>query len=353
MEAIRRVRDAGFEIGVYGWDAVRWPRRAGDRRGWNRRCAARASASRRSSASRRATHAAPWLAHEPARLPAYAAARLPLLLGHARHRTPFIPLCDGELIACPQLPTTLADVRRAARPRRDHLRHRAPRASEAERGARRRPDTSSASSPTARATRLAPVLERLLDGLAHPRLRDRGLARAAAESLEPKGARAPRGRRRARRPERAEGVAVQGAVFLRRRGEVAPAIDSRNNAVATAAELTDDAKDGEPAGKETGIKRRSRISSCPPPAATHSGSPAPRALVLYFYPKDNTPGCTTEGQQFRDLLPGVPEGRRASLRRLARQHEVARELQGEDGLPVRAAVRRGREARASRSTSSR
>ncbi|MBI4206041.1 MAG: peroxiredoxin [Betaproteobacteria bacterium] len=26
-------------------------------------------------------------------------------------------------------------------------------------------------------------------------------------------------------------------------------------------------------------------------------------LVLYFYPKDNTPGCTTEGQQFRDLHP--------------------------------------------------
>jgi len=26
-----------------------------------------------------------------------------------------------------------------------------------------------------------------------------------------------------------------------------------------------------------------------------------RALVLYFYPKDNTPGCTTEGQEFRDL----------------------------------------------------
>ncbi len=28
-----------------------------------------------------------------------------------------------------------------------------------------------------------------------------------------------------------------------------------------------------------------------------------RPLVLYFYPKDNTPGCTTEGQQFRDLHP--------------------------------------------------
>lgn len=26
-------------------------------------------------------------------------------------------------------------------------------------------------------------------------------------------------------------------------------------------------------------------------------------LILYFYPKDNTPGCTVEGQQFRDLYP--------------------------------------------------
>lgn len=26
-------------------------------------------------------------------------------------------------------------------------------------------------------------------------------------------------------------------------------------------------------------------------------------LVLYFYPKDNTPGCTAEGQNFRDLYP--------------------------------------------------
>lgn len=26
-----------------------------------------------------------------------------------------------------------------------------------------------------------------------------------------------------------------------------------------------------------------------------------KPLVLYFYPKDNTPGCTNEGQQFRDL----------------------------------------------------
>jgi peroxiredoxin Q/BCP len=26
-------------------------------------------------------------------------------------------------------------------------------------------------------------------------------------------------------------------------------------------------------------------------------------LVIYFYPKDNTPGCTTEGQDFRDAYP--------------------------------------------------
>lgn len=26
-----------------------------------------------------------------------------------------------------------------------------------------------------------------------------------------------------------------------------------------------------------------------------------RNLILYFYPKDNTPGCTQEGQDFRDL----------------------------------------------------
>lgn len=26
-----------------------------------------------------------------------------------------------------------------------------------------------------------------------------------------------------------------------------------------------------------------------------------KTLILYFYPKDSTPGCTTEAQQFRDL----------------------------------------------------
>jgi thioredoxin-dependent peroxiredoxin len=34
-------------------------------------------------------------------------------------------------------------------------------------------------------------------------------------------------------------------------------------------------------------------------------------LVLYFYPRDNTPGCTLEGQQFQQLLPCF---RRAGIR---------------------------------------
>jgi peroxiredoxin Q/BCP len=31
--------------------------------------------------------------------------------------------------------------------------------------------------------------------------------------------------------------------------------------------------------------------------SSHQG----KAVVIYFYPKDNTPGCTTEGMEFRDL----------------------------------------------------
>ena len=38
-----------------------------------------------------------------------------------------------------------------------------------------------------------------------------------------------------------------------------------------------------------------------PPAAPSSRTHGLRQiLVLYFYPKDNTPGCTTEAMQFRD-----------------------------------------------------
>lgn len=35
--------------------------------------------------------------------------------------------------------------------------------------------------------------------------------------------------------------------------------------------------------------------------AFHLSAARGKTLVLYFYPKDNTPGCTMESQQFRDL----------------------------------------------------
>ncbi len=32
---------------------------------------------------------------------------------------------------------------------------------------------------------------------------------------------------------------------------------------------------------------------------------AGKVVVLYFYPRDNTPGCTVEAQEFRDALPAL------------------------------------------------
>ena len=32
---------------------------------------------------------------------------------------------------------------------------------------------------------------------------------------------------------------------------------------------------------------------------------AGKIVVLYFYPKDNTPGCTLEAQEFRDAVPAL------------------------------------------------
>lgn len=54
-------------------------------------------------------------------------------------------------------------------------------------------------------------------------------------------------------------------------------------------------------------------------------------VVLYFYPKDATPGCTTEGQDFRDRMAAFAQANtrifgvsRDSLRR----HENFKEKQG-------------------------
>jgi peroxiredoxin Q/BCP len=40
-----------------------------------------------------------------------------------------------------------------------------------------------------------------------------------------------------------------------------------------------------------------------------SGARRAGGLVLYFYPRDNTPGCTLEGAAFRDLAPAFRRAR--------------------------------------------
>lgn len=54
-------------------------------------------------------------------------------------------------------------------------------------------------------------------------------------------------------------------------------------------------------------------------------------LVLYFYPKDSTPGCTTEGLQFNALLPQFERAGAALLgvsRDSLRSHDNFRAKQG-------------------------
>ena len=78
------------------------------------------------------------------------------------------------------------------------------------------------------------MLERLIDGWRILGYEIGGL-RALAESLDPKALGHYAVEERAE-TDRGGGVAVQGLAFLAEDGEVAQAIDSRNNAVATAAD---------------------------------------------------------------------------------------------------------------------
>src|SRR5688500_7048949 len=44
-----------------------------------------------------------------------------------------------------------------------------------------------------------------------------------------------------------------------------------------------------------------------------SSAAAGKSLVIYFYPRDNTPGCTKEGEAFRDLAPAFEKANTAIL----------------------------------------
>ncbi|MFP8967190.1 peroxiredoxin [Pokkaliibacter sp. CJK22405] len=71
-------------------------------------------------------------------------------------------------------------------------------------------------------------------------------------------------------------------------------------------------------------------------AATHLGDInssefSGKQVVIYFYPKDNTPGCTTEGQDFRDsfsafeaantMIIGVSRDSLRTHENFAKKHE--------------------------------
>jgi peroxiredoxin Q/BCP len=45
----------------------------------------------------------------------------------------------------------------------------------------------------------------------------------------------------------------------------------------------------------------------------HMGAQKGRNVVVYFYPRDNTPGCTTEGADFRDLASAFRRARTTIL----------------------------------------
>lgn len=69
-----------------------------------------------------------------------------------------------------------------------------------------------------------------------------------------------------------------------------------------------------------------------------------RKLVLFFYPKDDTPGCTVENKDFSDLLPefekagtavlGISKDPPAKHAKFAAKHDLAVPLatDGEQGL---------------------
>ncbi|HSC86697.1 MAG TPA: peroxiredoxin [Polyangiaceae bacterium] len=58
-----------------------------------------------------------------------------------------------------------------------------------------------------------------------------------------------------------------------------------------------------------------------------------KAVVLYFYPKDGTPGCTTEAQAFRDEQAAIERAQAVVLGISADDNQSHRHFAEEHGLP--------------------
>ena len=88
--------------------------------------------------------------------------------------------------------------------------------------------------------------------------------------------------------------------------------------------------------------RGAGFHACPPPPAAAFSLAAARGapLVLYFYPRDNTPGCTLEAQDFQRLLPAFRR-RKARVCGISRDSLAAHgKFCARYGLRLRAAGRR-------------
>lgn len=208
-EAMHAVREAGCDIGLYGWDPVRWPHRVGDA-GWVDGALARAcEAFERVVGEPPRTHAAPaWRTSRHA-------LRLTQRLGFeyasdTRGTHPFMPVCEAELSLCPQLPTTLPTldelIARGVGADAVHERILADSAAGADAAHVFTLDTQALGTP------LAPAVERLIEAW---RARDCEIVslRSVLEALEP--ARLPRHVvATGERADRPGAPSVQGAPFL-------------------------------------------------------------------------------------------------------------------------------------------
>ena len=107
-DIMRQVRDEGFETGIHTYDHIRWQDHvAGENGGWTRAEMERACDRYRDifGVDPKIHGAAGWQMNRHAY-------RLTQLLGFGfcsdtRGTQPFVPVCDAEIVACPQLPTTL------------------------------------------------------------------------------------------------------------------------------------------------------------------------------------------------------------------------------------------------------
>lgn len=208
-DAMHAARAAGCDVGLYGWDPVRWPDRLRNP-AWVEGALARAcELFERLAGEPPRTHAAPgWRTSRHA-------LRLMQRFGFeyasdTRGSHPFMPVCEAELSLCPQLPTTLPTLEELT----EHGGGAADTAHERVLAASAGPAGLHVFAFNAEAlgTQLAPPFERLLEAW-----RARGgeviSLRSVLESVEP--ARLPR--HVVATGERARGTAppaAQGAPFL-------------------------------------------------------------------------------------------------------------------------------------------